>query len=192
MTIISRFAGTCTVCRARFAAGTQIEWTKGAGARHIQCPQVPQEMHAEPPVVLPVASIVGFLRAARERGLKFPKARFLAPGNEEMRLSLAGAKARVPGAVQVVVRGQWVGRVNPDGEVVGLLKDDPQLQDLLRRIADDPAGHAKAYGALMARCSFCDKDLTDAGSVEAGYGPVCAKHWGLPHKALGTPHIGGQ
>lgn len=31
--------------------------------------------------------------------------------------------------------------------------------------------------------------LTDAGSVEVGYGPVCASHWGLPHSPKGTPAL---
>lgn len=38
MTIISKFPGTCTACHDHISVGTQIEWTKGAGARHVQCP----------------------------------------------------------------------------------------------------------------------------------------------------------
>ena len=53
-------------------------------------------------------------------------------------------------------------------------------------VAADPAAAAKAYGALMGRCSFCDTAITDEGSVEVGYGPVCAKRFGLPHTPKGT------
>ena len=49
----------------------------------------------------------------------------------------------------------------------------------LTAIAADPATAAKAYGALMARCSFCGHPLKDDGSVDVGYGPKCAKQWGL-------------
>lgn len=38
----------------------------------------------------------------------------------------------------------------------------------------------------MCRCSFCGLALTDEGSVEVGYGPVCAKRWGLPHQPHGV------
>jgi hypothetical protein len=38
----------------------------------------------------------------------------------------------------------------------------------------------------MCRCSFCGLALTDEGSVFMGYGPICARNYGLPHVALGT------
>ncbi len=48
----------------------------------------------------------------------------------------------------------------------------------------------------MSRCSFCNKSLTvdgPGGSVDVGYGPACALHYGLPHKALSgrklTTHV---
>lgn len=34
---------------------------------------------------------------------------------------------------------------------------------------------------LTGHCSFCQRELTDAGSLEVGYGPICADRWGLPH-----------
>lgn len=185
MTMHSKFPGTCKRCNGRFPQGTLIEWTKAQGAQHIVCPQV-QAPQAPQVKLSGLSALVAFLQAARDRGLKFPKARFLAPGNEEMRLSVSGLQSRVPGSVQVVVANQWIGRVEPDGTVKGQLRDDMVLQALLEHIAQDPAQHARAYGALMCRCSFCSKSLTDDGSVEVGYGPVCAQNYGLPHTAKGT------
>jgi uncharacterized protein DUF6011 len=193
MTITSKFPGTCTGCGERFAAGTPVEWRKGTtGVRHATpqaCAAARAGRAAAPPAVaaLNLKPIADFLAAAQARGLKHPRARFLAPGGGELRLSLAGAKSRAPGSLQVIVADQWRGRVHADGTVAGPLGSDRALADALLRIAENPAEAAMAYGALMGRCSFCDLPLTDAGSVAVGYGPICARKWGLPHHPKGTP-----
>lgn len=136
------------------------------------------------------APIATFLTAAQDRGLRLPKARFLAPdGNSELKLATAGPMSRVPGSISVTVAGQWVGRITPSGEVQGRLAGDTTLLAHLNRIAEDPARFAREYGRLTSCCSFCGLGLTDAGSVEAGYGPICARRYGLPHVAVGTPEL---
>jgi len=137
--------------------------------------------------------------AAQARGLKHPKARFLAPPGatsspgaigRELRLTLAGARSKAPGSIQVYIGDDWIGRVEPpDGRLVGKLASDQVLIDTLLQIACNPAEAAQAYGALMGKCSFCGLQLTDEGSVEVGYGPVCAKKWGLPHQPKGTRRV---
>ena len=52
-----------------------------------------------------------------------------------------------------------------------------------------PRGGLYGPGTFPGPLSFCALPLTDAGSVEVGYGPVCAKHWGLPHTPKGTPTV---
>lgn len=37
MTITARFASRCATCGQPIRAGEQIEWTKGAPARHVSC-----------------------------------------------------------------------------------------------------------------------------------------------------------
>ncbi len=37
MTIISKFPGICRACGGRIQPGTEIEWAKGEGARHVRC-----------------------------------------------------------------------------------------------------------------------------------------------------------
>ena len=59
----------------------------------------------------------------------------------------------------------------------------------LATIAGNHAEAALAYGALMCKCSFSNLPLTVAGSVEVGYGPTCAKKWGLPRQPKGTPGV---
>jgi hypothetical protein len=130
------------------------------------------------------------LQAAKDRGLKFPKARFLGPdGVCEIRLSLAGPDSSRPGSVVVKLDGRYQGSITTTGEIVGGLRHDARLILTLTSIGQNPAKAAKAYGALMCRCSFCHLALTDAGSVEAGYGPVCAEKFDLPHVAKGTPAL---
>lgn len=193
MRMTAKFNGRCKRCGGNLPAGSQIEWSRETGATHTDmfaCVQVREAQAAQPPtpaVSADGAPIAKFLQAAQARGLKYPKARFLAPGGGELRLSVAGETSRYPGAIQVVVRDQWVGRIEPSGTVSGgTLAGDAAVLDALTTIAADPAAAAKAYGALMGRCSFCDKTITDEGSVEVGYGPICAKKFGLPHEPKGT------
>ena len=77
---------------------------------------------------------------------------------------------------------QWIGRVTPTGDVAGTLASRADLIAALLAIAADPASAAREYGALMCRCSFCDRALTDDGSVEVGLIPS-ARTYGLPHTA---------
>jgi hypothetical protein len=39
---------------------------------------------------------------------------------------------------------------------------------------------AQTYGLTTCMCCFCHKTLTTVESKAAGYGPVCAQHYGLP------------
>lgn len=197
MVMTSKFNGVCKKCHVTFPAGTSIDWTRGAGATHTVCPPPVAVVSVAPVAVVTAdaAPIVQFIEAAKARGLKFPKARFLTTsaigrtGGREMVLSLAGFTSKYPGSVQVKVDGQWIGRIEPTGTVRGPLSTDNGALGTLATIAVDPAAAAKSYGALTCSCSFCGKGLTDEGSVEVGYGPVCAAHWGLPHTPKGTPAL---
>lgn len=194
MTMTAKFAGTCGRCQQRFAAGTTIDWERGKKAVHAgPCPPAPAQPVQQPIPLVPqldATPIVQFLAAAKARGLKFPKVRFLAPGGGEMRLHVSGERSRVPGSVQVLVDGVWLGRIEPSGAVVGAsLKSQTCVLDALATIAADPATAAKAYGALMRRCSFCHASLTDEGSVEVGYGKQCANNYGLPWQRGGVREL---
>lgn len=194
MTMTAKFAGRCNACHLPIAAGDLINWDKVTRkARHATdaaCAAAKAHaatMPAPVAVTADVASIAAFLAAARDRGLKFPKARFLAPGGGELRLHLAGPTSKFPGSVQVKIDDEWIGRVEPDGTVAGrTLRDRADVRAVLAVIATDPAAAAKSYGTLNGRCSFCNLPLSDDGSVEVGYGPICARHWGLPHKPRGS------
>jgi hypothetical protein len=207
MTISAKFAGTCTACGQPIAVGDSIEWQRGVkGSRHTACPAKTFKTIA--PVVLGVnqtpaapavtlghagAALIVKLLSDAKAHLKFPKALFLAPdGKSELRLSLAGTGSKYPGAVQVKVAGNWLGRIAPDGTVTYGIANDKALLATLTTIAGNPAAAAAAYGKFSGHCSFCGKKLTDdrtGSSIEVGYGPVCAKHYGLPHHPTGAAKV---
>ena len=186
----SKFPGTCQACRTRFAAGTLIDWSRETGARHADetvCAQARQAAAVAPPAPrLDLGPVAAFIGAARQRGLKFPALRVLdVSGTSELRLSLT-VKGAAPGSIAVKRGGEFVGCIRPTGETTGGLQADPALQAHLLRVAEAPVQAAQAFAALTCRCSFCNLPLTDEGSVEVGYGPICATHWGLPHRPRGT------
>jgi hypothetical protein len=197
--MISKFAGTCVDCKGYMPVGTSILWERGMGARHKDACPAPALVtttvawvgqnapNAAKVVVAAQSRIVDFLNVAKTSGLKFPKVRFIAPdGKSELRLSIAGDTSKYPGSIQVKINGQWVGRINTDGTATRM---DDVLLETLNKIASNPAQAAKEYGALNGCCSFCGLALTDEGSVEVGYGPICAKNYGLPHTAKGSKAI---
>jgi hypothetical protein len=193
----AKFKGWCKTCKSEIEVGSPILWSRGAGARHAtdegcEAAKAKTDKKRESVGTANLAPVISFIQSARDRGLKFPKLRVLdSDGTAELVLGLTGEKSKVPGSVTVKRDGQYVGLVRPTGEVFGAW-DAPKLFDAalmahLLLVASDPAKAAKEFAALKGACSFCDTAITDAGSVEVGYGPVCAKRWGLPHKPKGTP-----
>lgn len=133
----------------------------------------------------PVIALFG--RAAQH--LKYPKIRLLC-GSTPIVLSVAGERSKAPGMVNITGEGQypnraWYGRIDPANgqwdKPRGSYEGDfgEQLRATLVQLASDPAGTAAVYGKLTGNCCFCQRELTDARSVTAGYGPVCADHYGL-------------
>lgn len=131
-----------------------------------------------------VAGIIALFDRARQH-LKRPAVLMRGPDGD-VRLSLAGQRARVPGSINVtsVDRGDWYGRVTRDGKYEPCRKyDEATIAAItrgLRAMADRPAEQAAAYGHLTGACCFCNRALTDERSTSVGYGPICAWHYGLP------------
>lgn len=211
MTITAKFASVCGTCHTRIAIGERINWERGKSSHHADAALCAKAKLAQDssdalaratgsvrvtttdgPVVavsrpsVSLSGLVGFLRAAKEgrnggKPLKFPKVAFAAPGNGEIVISLSPDSGRNPGALYVKLNGEYAGKVTADGVAFGL----DALLPTLRAIEADPAGAGAAYGALRGHCSFCQTKLDDEGSLAVGYGPTCAKNYGLPHKAKG-------
>jgi hypothetical protein len=189
MIIKARFASQCSRCQGPIALGENIEWNRTErGAKHatLQICEAHRAAPQAPPAVLQVPGIFEFLARASEK-LKAPKMRFLAPTDEEMRLSIAGPRAANPGALVVVIARNFIGTILPTGVVKGPLTRNEPVLETLKAIEENPIAAIKAYGAKMCRCSLCNLPLTDEGSVEVGYGPVCARNWNLAWERFGVP-----
>lgn len=89
-----------------------------------------------------------------------------------------------PGAINVQSgnwpNGIWYGRVNPDGSLMQTRFMREDALELIRELGEDPVAAARRYASLSGNCCFCNLPLTTPESTTAGYGPVCAQHYGLP------------
>jgi Family of unknown function (DUF6011) len=100
-------------------------------------------------------------------------------------MKMVGDMSRAPGTVVVLKDKTFLGRISLQGaftasnSVVGTVSTSIALA--LEAFAADPHAKAAAYGHRTGACCFCSKDLDHPVSVALGYGPVCAKRWGLAH-----------
>jgi hypothetical protein len=137
-----------------------------------------------------VSKIVELLTTAKQH-LKRP-AILVRANDRDLRLNIATSMAQVPGSINVCSteknpatdRNDWFGRITVSGEFQPSRKFDMNTQtavaNALIALANDPVQAAADYGHLTGSCCFCNKTLTDDRSVSVGYGPICAKHFGLP------------
>jgi len=116
--------------------------------------------------------------------LKYPKISLTTESGGTVMLSLAGAKAKKPGTINVTDgkpfgENIWYGRVDASGSWEKTHSATDEVGAVLKELSIDPAGFASNYGHKHGSCCFCNKTLTQANSVTAGFGPVCADNWGL-------------
>jgi hypothetical protein len=105
----------------------------------------------------------------------------------EIRLSLAGPNSAIPGAINVCDTGsfedrKYYGRIDREGNFHASMKNTApaNLIESLQHMAKDPTGYARVFGQKTGSCCFCTKELTTTESMTRGYGPECAKKFGLP------------
>jgi hypothetical protein len=133
-----------------------------------------------------MSGLIEIFQKAKEK-LKWPKIRLEVNGNPVV-LKIAGEKSKYTGEIMVTDGGpfganRYYGRVSREGRWVKPNRDFLELGDvgtLLENMAANPAKTASEYGKLTGQCCFCNKALDDSRSTAVGYGPVCAKHYGLP------------
>lgn len=137
----------------------------------------------------PFNRVFALFRKANEK-LQKPRIRMLFADRKTLVLQLAD-KGKYVGRVIVSddtgYGGKFYGLVDHDGNWTKGHKAYPeseQLEPMLQKLADDPAGVAREYGKLTGRCCFCNLKLTDPQSTAAGYGPVCAKNYGLADERI--------
>lgn len=120
---------------------------------------------------------------------KYPAIHLQTEDGKPVVLRIAGERSSNAGSINVTDgrpygENTWYGRVSPNGQWTPNRRVNPSAQasvsSLLIAMASDPAGTAAKFGKLTGRCSFCNRGLNDVRSTEVGYGPHCAKTYGLP------------
>lgn len=139
-------------------------------------------MPAEPQAAAPVVTldeVKACFDRASAAGIKWPKLRFAG-----FVLSPAGANSVNAGAVYVKTartddgEGVYLGKVM-NGRFAASRDCDADTKTRVLAVCADPKAAAIAYGKEFGRCSVCARPLTDADSVAAGIGPICAKRYGF-------------
>lgn len=103
-----------------------------------------------------------------------------------LRIGRAGKASSNPGGLWITDGGAWgestyFGRINADGSFRARPELGSDAREMLRRLAAFGAAEIARIGKATGRCVYCDAYLDDPISVALGYGPVCARHHGLPH-----------
>lgn len=125
-----------------------------------------------------------FARAAEK--LKFPHLLLRLNETQRAKVWIAGSRARCPGSLTVVDADtrERLGSIMPTGawEPAGHLHptDAAQIAAVLAELIAAPIATLAKHGKLLGACCFCRSTLSDERSTEMGYGPICAKNWGLP------------
>lgn len=123
--------------------------------------------------------------------LKYPHFKFTMEDRKILTFHRTGERSRFPGAVNV-----WCGNgrmtaddenrlacgFNRQGQVIwaAIVFNNPEMQQLIKRIAENLVEELAINGKKYSHCCFCGLELTNAASLHAGYGPICAGNWGLP------------
>lgn len=121
--------------------------------------------------------------ATASKKLKYPKI-WLGTDANPIRLQLAGPHSKYAGSV-MVTDGRPYGSNRFYGSIdeAGILKPgrdfNADVAAVLKALSDDPEGTASEFGRVNGCCCFCNTELTDDRSIEVGYGPVCARNFGL-------------
>lgn len=127
------------------------------------------------------------LFATASASLQYPRITFKTSAGT-VRIQRAGQQSRYCGELQVTdgqgyQGGRYYGRIDKAGNFHPGRDFSGAVTAALVEIEANPAEALGRMGRAEGACCFCGKDLTDENSTVHGYGPVCAKNWGLPHGA---------
>lgn len=139
----------------------------------------PQVQVASQDVVDGIVSLI-----SRNNKAKYPSIRFMV-GDVELKISRAGSQSRYPGTLNVILVGAenvWYGRIHLNGQFEAsrkFLDKKDAVVSALRQLGQDPEKAAREYGRKTGHCCFCCLKLDDERSLLMGYGPTCARNYGL-------------
>lgn len=123
-----------------------------------------------------------FDRAGKK--LKRVKVKLQTAAGQPVVFSRAGSMSKYAGQILITDGGpfganKFFGRIDVTGEFFATVKATQDVCNLVKEFSDDPAETAGKYGRLTGGCSFCNHGLKDDRSLAVGYGPVCARNFGL-------------
>lgn len=112
--------------------------------------------------------------------LQKPSIRIMGEGKQELKL-YPGFSEKYKGWIFIYADNKinCLGSIDPTG-IFRHQKDCPNWVILaLQKFADNPHQAAQEYGTLTGRCCFCYQRLSTETSLSLGYGPICARNYGL-------------
>ena len=116
--------------------------------------------------------------------LKRVKVKLQTASGQPVAFARAGAMSKYAGQILITDgmpfgQNKFFGRIDVTGEFFATGRATPDVCELVKEFSDNPADTAGKYGRLTGGCSFCNHGLKDDRSTQVGYGPVCAKNFGL-------------
>jgi hypothetical protein len=142
------------------------------------------------PKPAPVAYVTVDFKAIQDlfdvasRTMKRIKVRLQATDGQAVVFNRAGPMSKYAGQIMITDgqpfgQNKFFGRVDVTGEFFATRSATQTVCELVKEFSEDPAQTAGRYGRLTGGCSFCSHGLKDERSTQVGYGPVCAKRFGL-------------
>lgn len=136
-----------------------------------------------PTATVSVAAINALFDKAAEK-LKRIKVTLKDAADQKVVFKRAGELSKYAGQIMISDGGpfgqaQFFGRIDTNGNFIATPRATESVKALVLEFATDPEDTAGKYGRLTGGCCFCSKGLDDKRSLEVGYGPVCAKNFGL-------------
>ncbi len=114
--------------------------------------------------------------------LRHPAINLRRKNGDKLRIYLA-----TKGYIAIKLNGEYIGKL-PAADKNIILYDSPlfnhtELINELDTILSNPISESALQGKEYGRCCFCNRELDNEGSIQHGYGPICAEKWGLPWSA---------
>ena len=121
-----------------------------------------------------------FIRAATH--MRYPAMHLRSKNGDKIRIYLA-----TKGYIAITLNGEYIGKL-PAADKNIILYDSPffnhnELINELDTLLSNPIAESALQGREYGRCCFCNRELDNEGSIQHGYGPICAEKWGLPWSA---------
>ncbi len=145
-----------------------------AGVKRMQAKAAERVASASAAPAVDLSRVWQLFQTAQANGLKKPCLRVGA-----LALSLAPATGTNPGALYVKDRGEYAGKLTPDGRWFPVRTARAAIRDELEELAADPLGRMQAHGRETGICSCCGAKLTNAESIALGIGPICGGRYGV-------------